>query len=72
MPGSAHRLQLNPQQEFTMKPFDVVSIPPREVRQALGGSVGPSASRKTLSLPESPRHCVRPILLLPNAEPPLP
>ena len=55
-----------------MKPFDVVSIPPRVVRQARGGSVGPSASRKTLSLPESPRHCVRPILLSPNAEPPLP
>ena len=59
MPGSAHRLQLNPQQEFTMKPFDVVSIPPRVVRQARGGSVGPSASRKTLSLPVRDTACAR-------------
>ena len=59
MPGSTHRLQLNPQQEFTMKPFDVVSIPPRVVRQARGGSVGPSASRKTLSLPVRDTACAR-------------
>merc|ERR1719270_3294470 len=42
-----------------MKPFDVVSIPPREGRQALGGSVGPSASRKTLSLPVRDTACAR-------------
>ena len=49
------RLQLKPQQEFTMKPFDRGGLPvllPRlgRVRQACGASVGPSARRKTLSL----------------------
>ena len=50
-----HRLELKPQQEFTMKPFDRGGLPvllPRlgRVRQACGASVWPSARRKTLSL----------------------